>query len=221
MLPSGFGLALLRYYLATHSYLPATFAFSPTTPSVTLAMAATLRARIRPLWHPLSRRTFYSKRAEFTILNASGIPTTEKVDVWLGDSHEAYVIVPPHVSKAIKAASGKLTLANGLDKYPLIFDHNKRQFSCSRSSTSSSADLAYFIILESEPFPQLVIPQDLLSSAGKKISPATLFYFESTPTHNIALDGTPDCMTLNLDKYSLAYTQQMNSQSYQDKVTAR
>lgn len=98
-------------------------------------MASSLRRPLLSIARPSFRRNLYSKRAAFTAINAQGSPTTEQVDVWLGDPHEAYAIVPKHVGDALKAACahGNPSITTNPDTYPLIFDHRTRHFAHSKS----------------------------------------------------------------------------------------
>lgn len=132
-------------------------------------------------------------------MNTQGSPATEQVKVWLGEPHEAYVMVPKHIGRVIEAACapyGSSAHIAGPDTYPLIFDHKSRHFVHSKFS--------FIVILEpilsstpvAMPFPRLTIPQDLPHQSNAPTSPATLFV--CGPTDIITLNGTSDC-TLGTD----------------------
>lgn len=100
-------------------------------------MNTILRRSLPSLLQGSFRRSYHCKSADFTTVNAQGSPATEQVEVWLGEPHEAYVMVPKHVGRAIEAACapyGNSAHIAGPDTYPLIFDHKSRHFVHSKFS---------------------------------------------------------------------------------------
>lgn len=142
------------------------------------------RGSLRALHWPLIRRRFSTKPAEFITLDAQGLRVTQKTNVWMGDPHEAFVLVPKEISDGMKGSSQD-------EICPLIFHHDSKHF--------SSSGLSYLVTrsvnrassyLESASYPRLEIPQNLPRQSNANTSPATLYLFGVN--HTVALDGTPD-----------------------------
>ncbi|KMP07491.1 hypothetical protein CISG_00368 [Coccidioides immitis RMSCC 3703] len=120
-------------------------------------------------------RTLYTRPAKFIELSPRGSLIESKVDITMGDPHEAFILLPKDVGHAFRGAisrDGSL-LVRDEDVCPLIFHHETRHFAN-----------------ESSPYPQLKIPQDLPCQSNTTASPATLYLLPAT--HTIALDGTRD-----------------------------
>ncbi len=128
---------------------------------------------------------------------------TRKVDVWLGDLHQAFVLVPPEIGKAFKASSDKQIdvsdVEEDLKTCSLIFYHDTRHFAHSKyqdliclnkPATNNYDSNVLSCYVESSSFPRLVIPQDISRHFGTNISLATLYLFGAT--HTIAVDETSD-----------------------------
>ncbi|MCJ1345139.1 hypothetical protein MMC31_003344 [Peltigera leucophlebia] len=111
---------------------------------------------------------FSTKPAEFITLDAQGLRVTRKTNVWMGDPHEAFVLVPKEIGDAMKGSSQDEICS-------LIFHHDSKHF----SSKSAS-------------YPRLEIPHDLPRQSNANTSPATLYLFGVN--HTVALDGTPDAV---------------------------
>ncbi|KPM41956.1 hypothetical protein AK830_g4605 [Neonectria ditissima] len=131
-------------------------------------------ARLGPLLR--HRRTFHDGKATFVTSNAKGSLQTRKLDIFIGDPHEAYVIVDTVVGFAMRSAIAKqtgLSLAEDADKVPLAFYHDGRHFAH-----------------DAAPYPRLILEQDLPRQNASNISPATFWLWGAT--HCVTLDGTPD-----------------------------
>ncbi|KAF1952494.1 hypothetical protein CC80DRAFT_175582 [Byssothecium circinans] len=125
---------------------------------------------------PPLRRTFHSKRAKFTTLDAHRQPLEREIDVKVGDEHEAYVLVPKDIGNAIAAAStSKQRDKSSTDTESLIWHHDRREFTCM-----------------SAPHLKLSVSHDLPRQSQGATSPATLYLFGEL--HTIALDGTEDSL---------------------------
>lgn len=161
------------------------------------------RASLRALHGPLFRRIFSTKPAKFVTLDAQGLRVTRNVNVWMGDPHEAFVLIPTEIGDAMKASCqdqkilvptdiGDATRVSSLGQIcPLSFHHDSQHFSTSGLTylaTRSSNKVSPY--LESASYPRLEIPQNLPRQTNTNTSPATLYLFGAT--HTVALDGTPD-----------------------------
>lgn len=82
------------------------------------------RASLRALHGPLLRRIFSTKPAKFITIDAQGLRVTQKINVWMGDPHEAFVLVPTDIGDAMNESSQDQIC-------PLIFHHDSQHFSSS------------------------------------------------------------------------------------------
>ena len=73
----------------------------------------------------------HSRKAEFVTKDTHGSLESRIVNVWLGDPHEAFTLIPPEIGNAFKAAqlwqSGS-TMTKDPDICPLTFYHNTHHF---------------------------------------------------------------------------------------------
>ncbi|KAI9747066.1 MAG: hypothetical protein M1815_004674, partial [Lichina confinis] len=51
---------------------------------------------------PLPRRSFYSHSSDYVTLGRQGEAVKRAVDIWVGDPHEAFVLVPKEIGKEMK-----------------------------------------------------------------------------------------------------------------------
>lgn len=78
-----------------------------------------------------TRRSFYSKAAQFCVVDEQGTISSKRVDVWTGDPHEAFVLIPVDISNEIKRwkdMQNKLALADPAETCSLVFHHPTRNF---------------------------------------------------------------------------------------------
>lgn len=105
---------------------------------------------------------FFSKPAQFIIIDAQGLPVTQKIDVWIGYSYEAFVLVPTDIGDAINACGDAIKARSKDQECELTFYHDSQHFSPSglpclvtKSVNRASPNL------ESASYPRLKIPQNL------------------------------------------------------------
>ncbi|KAM4056026.1 hypothetical protein HRG_002951 [Hirsutella rhossiliensis] len=137
-------------------------------------LARTLPINVNRLF--LSRRALHEAKADFITLDSNGSPTTRKLDIFIGDPHEAVIAFDKDVGFAMKSAIAKKTgmcHVSDSEKMPLTFFHASRHF-------------AHGAI----PYPRIVIERDLPRQNATDTSPATLWLWGAS--HSITLDGTPD-----------------------------
>lgn len=141
-------------------------------------------------------RAFHVATADFTNHGPHGSLVTSKVSIRIGDPGESYVMIPPEVGRAFRAA-GLLSNGSALTDHParspLVFYHDTRHFVHSELINYLLRLLVTknLVISESCPsYPRLVIPQDLSSATSTNTSPATLWHYGLMNT--IALNGTFD-----------------------------
>lgn len=134
---------------------------------------------------------FFSKPAQFIIIDAQGLPFTQKIDVWIAYSYEAFVLVPTDIGDAINACGDAIRARSKDQECELTFYHDSQHFSPSglpclvtKSVNRASPNL------ESASYPRLKIPQNLPCQSNSNTSSAALYLIGATYT--IALDGTPD-----------------------------
>lgn len=137
----------------------------------------------------LPRRSVHQASAVFTSINSRGRPNECDVAVYLGDPHEAYVLIPPEIGHAFAAAARHERIPTLEPIQSLTYNHGSRSFTCSRSSQRLMS-LLLTERIASTLLPKLTIPCGLPSQSTSPISPATLYLFG--PNYTIALDGTPD-----------------------------
>ncbi|RCI07691.1 hypothetical protein L249_5671 [Ophiocordyceps polyrhachis-furcata BCC 54312] len=121
-------------------------------------------------------KAFHDAKAELVTLGAAGSLTTHKIDVFMGEPHETYVIFSKDIGFAIRSAIARQTgvcLSLDPEKVPLRFFHTSRHF-------------AHAAI----PYPRIIIERDLPRQNAGDTSPATLWLWGAS--HSLTLDGTPD-----------------------------
>lgn len=80
---------------------------------------------------PLLRRAFHDAKAEFVTLGATGSLSTHKIDVFVGEPRETYVIFSKEIGFAIRSAIARQTgvcFSPDPEKVPLTFFHTSRHF---------------------------------------------------------------------------------------------
>lgn len=143
---------------------------------------------------PRLHRTFYSKPGHLDTLDARGQVLSQEIDIWVGDPHEAYIVIPTEVGHAIEKAILPDKLSN--DKYPMVWNHAKRLFTCSKlyplshTRRDTVADLRARNYVDAAPWLKLSAPQDLHKEGSGAASPATLYRLPAV--YSIVLDGTFD-----------------------------
>ena len=78
-----------------------------------------------------SRRAFHDAKADFIFYGSRGSLTTRKLDIFIGDPHETYIIFDKDVGFALKSAIAKqagVPLPSDLEKLPLSFFHDSLHF---------------------------------------------------------------------------------------------
>lgn len=108
-------------------------------------------------------------KAEFQYWGTKKTLVSKKVNAWLGDPRQAYVMISRETSRTL---TGPRSGSEDSKKYPLIFHHDTRHFDREWSS-----------------YPRIVIPRDLPRQSGADKSDAALY--DCGATHIIVLDGTP------------------------------
>jgi hypothetical protein len=84
------------------------------------------------------RRSCHNASAHFVTTDAQGCLKESTVPIAQGDSHEAYVLVPPSVGNAFSAACVRRKPSQPefrADILPLTFDHKTKSFTCSKFSS--------------------------------------------------------------------------------------
>lgn len=104
-----------------------------------------IRPGVRTLQKPYGHRPFYSKSAKFVTLDAQGRPSNRTINIWVGDKHEAYVLVPTDVGNAIKVACAQNGTSCRTDSESLIWHHDRRCFTCSRCPRNLLATLTKYL----------------------------------------------------------------------------
>ncbi|PNY23786.1 uncharacterized protein TCAP_06274 [Tolypocladium capitatum] len=123
-----------------------------------------------------TQRAFHSAKADFITIGTNGTLLTRQPDIFIGDPHEAYIIIDINVGLTFRSAIAKqagLSLTADPNKVPLAFHHDSRHFAH-----------------QSIPYPRIIIERDLPRQSVSNMSPATLWLWGAT--HCITLDGTPD-----------------------------
>jgi len=118
--------------------------------------------------HYLSHRC-HCVKADFQYPGTKKKIVSKKINAWLGDPGQAYVMISRETSRTL---TGPRSLSEDPTEYPLVFHHDTRHFDRERSS-----------------YPRIVIPQDLPRQSTANRSKATLY--DCGGTHIIVLDGTP------------------------------
>jgi hypothetical protein len=92
---------------------------------------------------PPLRRTFSIKPAEFITIGAQGSLVTREVNVWLGEPHQAFVLLPTDIGNAIKAGCAwqdGLSLEADPQICTLTFSHDTQHFAHGELLVAESAD---------------------------------------------------------------------------------
>lgn len=141
-----------------------------------LPLASTFRRPIamavRAASRPVECRAFHKAKADLTSLDKNGLPSTERIDIFIGDPGESYIIFDKSVG-ATMAAAVRPQASPSLEQVPLTFFHESRCFATQAAS-----------------YPRITIKQDLPRPNGTSVSPATLWLWGAS--HSITLDGTED-----------------------------
>ncbi|QPH15928.1 hypothetical protein C2857_000459 [Epichloe festucae Fl1] len=126
-------------------------------------------------------RKFHDAKAEFITLDTKGSLETRKLDIFIGEPDQAYIIFHKEFGFAMRSAIVKQTgicLTSDPEKIPLRFYHDTLHF-------------AHVMFLKALfPYPRIVIEQDLPRQTPTYVSPATLWLWGAS--HSITLDGTTD-----------------------------
>lgn len=105
-------------------------------------LASSIRTSVRTIWMPPLRRTFSLKPAEFITISAQGSMTSRNVNVWLGEPHQAFVLLPTDIGNAMKvgcAWQDGLCLVADPQIYTLTFYHDTQHFAHSELLITESA----------------------------------------------------------------------------------
>ncbi|KID59688.1 hypothetical protein MAN_10494, partial [Metarhizium hybridum] len=142
-------------------------------------LALSLRTlSLRGSRHFQIRRAFHDAKADFITFDSRGSLTTQKLDIFIGEPHEAYIIFNKDVGLAMKSGISIQTgicLASDSEKIALTFFHDTLHF-------------AHAAV----PYPRMVIERNLPRQNASNTSPATLWLWGAS--HSITLDGTADHM---------------------------
>ncbi|QLI74756.1 uncharacterized protein G6M90_00g113650 [Metarhizium brunneum] len=77
------------------------------------------------------RRTFHDAKADFIAFDLRGSLTTQKLDIFIGEPHEAYIIFNKDIGLAMKSGISNQTgicLASDSEKIALTFSHDTLHF---------------------------------------------------------------------------------------------
>ena len=105
-------------------------------------LASSVRTSIRTIRSAPLRRTFSLKSAEFITLSAQGSLASRNVDVWLGEPHEAYVLLPTDIGNAMRAGCAwqdGLCLVADPQTCALTFYHDTQHFAHGELLVAESA----------------------------------------------------------------------------------
>ena len=93
-----------------------------------LRLTPTIRAALRPILCQQSlQRALHRKPAKFITVDNQGSPSTQCVDVWLGDNDDSFVLIPPNVGHVLQGGtSGGPRAAETPPKLSLTFHHESR-----------------------------------------------------------------------------------------------
>ena len=94
-------------------------------------MASTRTLSAAFLGPSYSHRAYHEVKATYTSIDASGSLTTRKVDITIGNPHEAYLIMAKDMGFAMKSAICQqigTSLMGDPEKVPLKFHHTSRHF---------------------------------------------------------------------------------------------
>ena len=81
-------------------------------------------------------RFLHSCKGEFITISSDGVSSSRQVDIMLGDSTEAFALIPTEIGKTFKAAQiglQGLSLTKDSETCPLVFNHSHQHFSLGRS----------------------------------------------------------------------------------------
>ncbi|KAG6037112.1 hypothetical protein E4U41_005324 [Claviceps citrina] len=126
-----------------------------------------------------SRRALHGAAAEFITLDAKGSLDKRKLDIFIGEPHQAFILLDREagfaLGSAIRQQTGAIRAgpASHPEKMPLAFHHDTLHF-------------AHAAV----PYPRVAIERHLPRQNGTDISPATLWLWGAS--HAITLDGTTD-----------------------------
>ncbi|PWI71811.1 hypothetical protein PCL_11905 [Purpureocillium lilacinum] len=135
-------------------------------------VAAALRGRGGPAPHPSTYRAFHQRKAHFVVRRTDGNLHSQPLDVFMGGSQDAYVVIDRNIGHALAPRETICQTAAGV-KVPLVFYHDTHHF--------AHVSAAY---------PRIVLDQDLPRQSTAVTSPATLWLWGAT--NAITLDGTAD-----------------------------
>ena len=96
------------------------------------------------LSRPLLRRSFYSHASEYVTLDRQGKAVKRAVDIWVGDPHETFVLVPKEIGSAMKMAinEGTSSSAAVADRHS-SGKEGKKEGECSLMFNHSTRHLAH------------------------------------------------------------------------------
>ncbi|RDA94206.1 hypothetical protein CP533_0628 [Ophiocordyceps camponoti-saundersi (nom. inval.)] len=94
------------------------------------ALASILPVRAKMV--PQLRRAFHDAKAEFVTIGETGSLTTQKMDIFIGDPHQTYIIFDKDIGFTMKSAiasqPGVAPFFPDPEKVPLTFFHASRHF---------------------------------------------------------------------------------------------
>lgn len=85
-------------------------------------------------------RAFHDGKAEYVTLSANGSLAKHKIDVFVGEPHESYVIFSKDIGHAFRSAIARqigVCLSSDPEKVPLTFFHTSRHFAHGMLPTSA------------------------------------------------------------------------------------
>ncbi|KAL3953687.1 hypothetical protein ACCO45_011643 [Purpureocillium lilacinum] len=139
-------------------------------------VAAALRGRGGPAPHPSTYRAFHQRKAHFVVRRTDGNLHSQPLDVFMGGSQDAYVVIDRNIGHALAPRETICQTAAGVKVL----------------SSSTTTPITLLTVL-SAAYPRIVLDQDLPRQSTAVTSPATLWLWGAT--NAITLDGTADGAT--------------------------